>query len=465
MFSSAFYVHSPLWAQQAMIAMRERIQRALRENRRFDCVLAEIQSTQWLDEQALKSLQDKRLIAIVRYAVRHVRYYRELFRREGWDPRDFRGAEDLRLLPVLTKQDIVANPSAFVAVSIGRPRFRVSTSGTTGTPLTLYQDQEAIIREHAFVWRHLLWAGLQRGQRRAWFRGDMIAPVQKTEPPFWRMNRPANMLMLSSYHLSEANAEGYIRALESFDPVVIQAYPSSISFLARAMEMLSRCYEGRSLKGIVTSSETLTTEQRTIVESKFRCRVFDQYGSTEKIVLIGTCEAGTRHMELDYGFGEYLDCDDGSCELVGTGFYNSVTPLIRYRIGDRIVLKNRSERCTCGRNMPIVERVEGRLDDYVITPDGRQVGRLDHIFKDVWNVVEAQIRQDRVGEVTILVVPAEKFGKPDQDRIIHNTRERLGADTRISVRSVESIQRGPNGKFRAVVCTLNSVSTNASDSY
>ncbi len=312
MFNSAFYLRSPLWVQQTMIAMRERIQRALRENRRFDRVLAEIQSTQWLDEQALRSLQDNRLIAIVRYAVAHTRYYRELFHREGWDPHDFRGAVDLRLLPVLTKQDIIADPGTFFSDSAGRLRFRVSTSGTTGTPLTLYQDLESIIREHAFVWRHLLWAGLQHGQRRAWIRGDMIVPVQKSDPPFWRMNRPANMLMLSSYHLSEANAEGYIRALESFDPVVIQAYPSSISFLARAMETSSRHYEGRSLKGIVTSSETLTTQQSTIVESRFRCRVFDQYGSTEKVVMAGTCEAGTRHMEMDYGFGEYLDCGDGS---------------------------------------------------------------------------------------------------------------------------------------------------------
>lgn len=461
MFSSAYYIRSPLWAQEAMIAVREWTQLVLRENRRFDRVLSEILDTQWLDKEALQSLQEARLVAIVQHAVQNVRYYRDLFRREGWDAWDFRGKNDLKLLPIISKQDILADPGAFVAENLRRPRFRVSTSGTSGTPLAIYQDLEAIIWEHAFVRRHLVWAGLQRGQRRAWFRGDMVAPVQQREPPFWRLNRPVNMLMLSSYHLSAANAESYIRALEGFDPVVIQAYPSSISFLASSLENLSQHYKGRSLRGIVTSSETLTTHQKTVMESRFRCRVFDQYGSAEKVIMAGTCEAGTQHLELDYGFAEYLDCGDGSAELVGTGFYNRVMPLIRYRISDRIVLKSQAERCKCGRSMPIVERVVGRLDDYVITPDGRQVGRLDHVFKGVSNVVETQIIQSRVGEVTILVVPAEKFSQSDRARIIRNARERLGDDTQIDVQLAGSIPRGPNGKFRAVMCSLQSVNANA----
>ena len=111
--------------------------------------------------------------------------------------------------------------------------------------------------------------------------------------------------------------------------------------------------------------------------------------------------------------------------------------------------------------MPIVERVVGRLDDYVITPDGRQVGRLDHVFKGVSNVVETQIIQNRVGEITILVVPAEKFSQSDRVRIVRNARERLGDDTQIHVQLAGSIPRGPNGKFRAVVCSLQSVNTNA----
>jgi phenylacetate-CoA ligase len=176
--------------------------------------------------------------------------------------------------------------------------------------------------------------------------------------------------------------------------------------------------------------------------------------------MAGTCEAGTQHLEVDYGFAEYLDCGDGSAELVGTGFYNRVMPLIRYRIGDRVVLKDQPERCACGRSMPIVERVEGRLDDYLITLDGRQV-RFAYAFKGVTNVVEAQIIQSKVGEITVVVVPAEKFSQLDRVKIIRNARERLGEDTQVDIQIVGGIPRGPNGKFRAVVCNLQSVNANA----
>lgn len=85
-------------------------------------------------------------------------------------------------------------------------RFRVRTSGTTGTPLTTFQDRRVIAAENAFLWRQLQWAGFSKGQRCVWLRGDMIIPYEQITPPFWRTNRAENMLMISSYHLSEKNA-------------------------------------------------------------------------------------------------------------------------------------------------------------------------------------------------------------------------------------------------------------------
>jgi len=87
----------------------------------------------------------------------------------------------------------------------------------TGAPLSLYQDLAAINRENAFIWRQLTWAGLRRGDRRAWMRGDMIVPATQEGPPYWRVNRAENMLVLSSYHLSESAAPSYLDSLASFD--------------------------------------------------------------------------------------------------------------------------------------------------------------------------------------------------------------------------------------------------------
>ena len=158
--------------------------------------------------------------------------------------------DDLSRLPLLTKQDVVKAGLALVARRAGLLRFKGTTSGSTGLSLTGYRDLRSIRYENAFIARQLSWAGMRRGDRRAWIRGDMVVPAGQGCPPFWRLNRADNMLMLSSFHLSEAHSPAYIAALEHFDPVIIQAYPSSIAFLARYLDGSGRRYRGRSLKGI-----------------------------------------------------------------------------------------------------------------------------------------------------------------------------------------------------------------------
>jgi phenylacetate-CoA ligase len=320
--------------------------------------------------------------------------------------------------------------------------------------LTLFQDLAAINRENAFIWRQLAWAGLRRGDRRAWMRGDMIVPARQRQPPYWRSNRAENTLMLSSYHLSESSAPAYVDALVRFDPVVVQAYPSSIGFLAGWMLAAGHAYGGRSLRGIVTSSETLVDSRRRDIERAFGCRVFDWYGQFERVAAIGTCEHGSYHLLSDYSFVEMLPAQEGLFELVGTGFGNMSMPLIRYRCGDLVRPAAPDRRCPCARSFPLIEQVVGRMDDAVKTRDGRSIGRLDHIFKGVDGILEAQVRQDRLDAVTILVVPAAGYGGCTVDQLVGNARERLGEQMAIEVRPVESISRSRNGKLKGVVCNV-----------
>src|SRR4029077_827054 len=196
-------------------------------------------------------------------------YYRYLYRSLNLDFGNLEFPEDMAKLPSITKTDVREGGKSLVSEKKWGPLFSGSTSGTTGAPLSLYQDVHAINRENAFVRRQLCWAGLRRGDRRAWMRGDMIVPAAQKKPPYWRMNHAENMLMLSSYHLSESAAPAYLDSLAGFDAVVIQAYPSSIGFLASWMLSAGVHYRGRSLRGIVTSSETLSDSQRQEIESAF----------------------------------------------------------------------------------------------------------------------------------------------------------------------------------------------------
>jgi phenylacetate-CoA ligase len=386
--------------------------------------------------------QERRVGELLEFARRHVPYYRA--RVDGAALEDW---------PLLTKAEVRAAGKALLAEGSG-PLVSGSTSGTTGAPLRLWQDLAAINRENAFIWRQLEWAGLRRGQRRGWLRGDMVVPAAQRRPPFWRLNRAENMLMLSSYHLADSTAASTLEALEDFDPVLIQAYPSSIGFLAAWLLARGARYRGRALRGIVTSSETLTIERRRDISVAFGCPVLDWYGQAERVAAVGTCERGRYHLVSDYAHVELLPMSDGTYELVGTGFNNYAMPLIRYRTGDFVRPAPPHERCPCGRAFPLIEAIVGRDDDAVTLPDGRSIGRLDHVFKALSGIVEAQIRQERADGVTVLVVPAADYGEATRRSLLGNLRERLGTGVALEIRTVDAIPRGPNGKFKGVVSAV-----------
>lgn len=454
MYGSFAYSRSPVRLQESLLSAQSVLRGAMREGRAFEKIAAQASGSQWSTHRELCEFQSRTLREIVDAAARDVPYYRNRYRTLAVDAGALEFPADMARLPLIDKTQVRDAGRALLSEKKQLPLFAGSTSGTTGAPLRLYQDLPAINRENAFLWRQLAWAGLRRGERRAWMRGDMIVPATQRRPPYWRCNRAENMLMLSSYHLSDAAAPAYLDALADFDPVVIQAYPSSIGFLAGWMRGYGLRYVGTSLRGIVTSSETLTEAARREIERAFRCRVFDWYGQFERVAAIGTCGVGRRHLLLDYAYVELLPAGDGLFELVGTGFNNRSMPLIRYRCGDLVRPAPADERCDCGRAFPLIEEVIGRMDDAIKLSDGRSIGRLDHLFKDVEGILEAQIRQERVGEVTLLVVPAAGFDERTRGILQRNARHRLGEDTALEIRLVDAIPRTASGKFKGVVCNV-----------
>lgn len=454
MFGSLPYRVNSVWMQELMISTKSALRATLREGRAFAAISAQLEASEWCSAGELRDLQRRSLRRVVDSAARDVPWYRNRYRALGIDVARLELPEATTRLPAITKGDVRQGGAAFLSERRRRPLFASSTSGTTGTPLTLYQDLGAINRENAFIWRQLAWAGLRRGERRAWLRGDMIVPAAQTEPPYWRSNRAENMLMLSSYHLSERAARAYVEALGRFDPVVIQAYPSSIAFLAAWMLATGASYAGSSLRGVVTSSETLSQDARRDIERAFGCRVFDWYGQGERVAAIGTCERGRHHLLSDYSHVELEAAGDGLAEIVGTGFHNLAMPLVRYRCGDLVRPAPAGERCACSRSFPLIAEVIGRQDDCIKLPDGRSIGRLDHLFKGVGGILEAQIRQDRRDVLAILVVPAAGFGEDTRRTLRENFRHRLGDSVTLEIETVDSIPRTRNGKHKGVVCNI-----------
>ena len=195
--------------------------------------------------------------------------------------------------------------------------------------------------------------------------------------------------------------------------------------------------------------------QRAEIEKAFSCRLMDWYGASEMVANIVQCEQGSYHIRPEYGVVEVLKADGSPAlpgeegTLVGTGLNNRAMPLIRYRVGDNVV--RRAGICPCGRGGDLVEKITGRVEDVIVTPDGRWLTRLDHIFKGIHGVEEAQLVQEVPAELRIRLVRKPEFGPHDEQEILANLRSRLGNEINLKFEYLDQIPRTKSGKFRFVV--------------
>jgi phenylacetate-CoA ligase len=313
-------------------------------------------------------------------------------------------------------------------------------------------DDASRQRNYAFFARALAWAGVEGG-RSATFAGRTLVPSGDPHPrSVWRWNPAMRNRLFSSYHLSPRNAPAYSRALCAWAPDYVDSYPSAVSTLAALFR--EQGLPAPRLRAVITSSETLLDSQRDAIAETFGARCFDQYGCTEQTVYVSQCETGTYHVHPEYGIVEVLGATGEpvapgeSGELVCTSFTNDAFPLLRYRMGDMATAGEPG--CACGRAFPVLQRIEGRMDDLLVTPDGRRVGRLDPVFKGRRTIAEAQIVQESALDVRVRLVPAAGYADADGESVARELRARLSPEMRVRIERVEGIERGPSGKFRAV---------------
>ena len=391
---------------------------------------------------------------LLHHAATTVPYYRQQWRRRRRDG-DRRPVEDLASWPVLDKAAVKADPWAFVSEPSRRdPLFTEHTSGTTGTPLTLWWSREATRCWYAlFEARTRRWHGVSRHDPWAILGGQPIVAPGRQRPPYWVWNPAMSQLYLSSYHLHAESIDDYSRALARHGSTHLVGYPSSLATMARLLGVRAALPE---LRAVLTNAESLLPAQRQTIEEAFGVPVRDMFGQAEIVAAGSECDHGTLHAWPEVGIVEILDRCGGAVppgrqgRLVATGLLNPAMPLVRYDSGDRLTAPSRSASCPCGRTLPHFGTVEGRADDVIVTPDGREVGRLDPVFKADLPVAEAQIHQASRERLIVRVVPLPGFDSSAETEITTRLRDRVGKDMTVDIEPVAAIARTANGKFRAV---------------
>jgi len=194
---------------------------------------------------------------------------------------------------------------------------------------------------------------------------------------------------------------------------------------------------------------------RASIERFFQCRCYDMWGQAEGVGMAMECDFGRLHVVPEVGILEILRPDGAPCgpgeigEIFATGLLNTGMPLIRYQTGD-FAAWSTDASCRCGRSTRVLEALEGRVDDYLVTEDGRQIGRLSTAVKRSPSIHSAQIVQDRPGHAWLLVRPGEGYRSADAEPVIADIRERIG-DFDFDVVEVAEIPKTPAGKTNLVV--------------
>lgn len=402
--------------------------------------------SQWNDWNSAK------LSYLLNRAVKTVPFYRDLWserRRRG----DNRSWEYLENWPILEKEQLRNNAASFVADdrSISK-MFREHTSGTTGTSLDLWMSEQTVKQWYAlFEARCRRWHGFSRYDRWGIFGGQLVASVKQNKPPFWVWNAASNQLYLSTYHISAESSKFYLDALEKYKVKYVLGYPSAIYSLAQhAIKLKTR---SPHINVVITNAEPLFDHQRNVIAQAFNCPVRESYGMAEIVAAASECDHNLLHQWPDVGMIETItNSGSDSSEFLCTGLINLDMPLIRYRVGDSGGFS--VKKCKCGRGLPVLASIHGRSDDLLYTTGGRQIGRMDPIFKKNIPIIEAQIIQESLKSLRVKYVPADNFHNGVEDDLTSRIRERLG-DINIVFEQVAMIPRTERGKFRGVICRIS----------
>lgn len=451
------YYGLPSWARSAAATAEGVRLNWWRWGRESEDLVAEaIERESWSAER-WRSQQLEQLAERLDHAARTAPYYRQYWssRRQRGDRRSW---ERLEHWPLLEKDTVRRFGSALVAEDESAGPYRMeATSGTTGTPLRLWRSRRTLIRRYAiYEARHRRWYGVSRRERWAMAGCQLVAEPAAEKPPFWVWNAAMRQLYVSGYHLAPEQTALSLAAIGKYRCRYAWGYPSSLALLAQGRDLAQGAPQ---LSCVVANAEPLLASQRALIEESFGCRAYETYGMVELAAAAGECQAGSLHWFPEFGYVEAIGPDgelalDEPGELVATSLLDSDMPLIRYRTGDSVTLGKSSEICACGRGLPRISSIEGRREDIVYAADGRPVARLDPVFKGDLPIREAQIVQERLGELLILVAPSEGWQPSHEMQIAGALRERLG-DLDIRLETVAAIPRGANGKFRSIVSRLH----------
>ncbi|MDQ7822854.1 MAG: hypothetical protein RDV48_08685 [Candidatus Eremiobacteraeota bacterium] len=413
-----------------------------------------------LSAKDLQSLQDEQLRAAVSFAYKEVPFYRKKYDEHGVSPRDIRGLDDLEKLPVIMKGEMKSLPASEIIPYGSKPSdFRLlRTAGSTGEPLTIYRDHESIQRI----------VDLNMVVFYKWCQGkpyDSVLYIMTVS------STSLEKMLLYLFPVDEDRivdvmlpTHVHYQYLEKYVPEYLSTYPSIVRNLS--IELLRRNRSAEYVKLIHSTAELLDAHTIAMAKRAFpKARIVQTYGSHEGGLIAYQCPLeGNEHMHIaaDSVHLELLEDETvkGSTGAVITDFTNFATPIIRYAgMGD--LIKISSEPCPCGLPYPLITKLEGRIIDSIILPDGTGISpfTVTLILKEIRGIHKFQVIQNQRARLEIHVVPVykdKKDLKTLEELIQAELKRTIAKDLEFHVHWVKEIRARKPGshKVPVVICNI-----------
>ena len=353
-----------------------------------------------MSHDELQGRNERVFLKIFRKAYTKSSFYHKLYTEAGIKLEDIKCLGDISKLPVVTKDMILHQSDALLTTSKWK-LLKNRTSGTTGTPLTVFEDWKSIWREQAYFYCYRKRCGYTYGQPLVSLRGNL---GKKDTMMYVHIS---NTLYLSSYNINEQTVGAYYKGIEKRSPQAIEGYPSSLYNLALLLKDKGLYC---NIPVCFTSSENLLDFQRQLIEERFHTKIFDHYGTTERTIRISESIKHDGYFEdPGYSINEYL-----KDRVVSTSLINSVFPLIRYQSSDVVILKEntKDERVS-------IDRIQGRSGNCIKGKDGSIYNNaaLTFILTYSHNIRYAQFIQKKNGKVLLNIVPEAVFSSQNLDEL------------------------------------------------
>lgn len=411
-----------------------------------------------MDEEAIRAYQYLRLKTILADAYQNIPYYKESFARCDFNPCDFRRLEDIKLVPILTKEQIRENYERLVPERLPRRYLKMSTTGgSTGIPMTLYLDRRTSshvdFAYQTYIWKEI---GYRFRDRCIVMRGDTF---DENDPALWKMNYPMNWLIMSSLRIRSDNASIYLEKIRRFDPKYLIVYPSNACILIKYLSESG----GRlcaSLKGVICSSETLYDWQRQYIESSLDVPVYSYYGLTEKCCLAsGSLESSGYEFVPTYCFTELLNREGNDCsedgevgEIIATGMNSMSAHLIRYRTND-IGIHSITPLKDAHRGWKSVKRIMGRASEFLVDKGGSLI-TFTCSDEPFWSVMGKMVAYQYLQSIPGRILVNIEVSHPLTDEELKEVRRAIAAyypQFEVELNSVANIPKTKIGKFRYLI--------------